>query len=91
MEEYQNSSSHNTFSANNRYTIDDVGNIGISQGKSLFNTAEIGNNTDTDSILSITENRDLLFNNVEYLDQYVIGNNIIKILGQPIPIFSAKN
>lgn len=85
-----NSASHNTFSSNNRYTIDDVGNIGISQGKSTFNTAEIGANNDTDSVLSIEENRELLFNNVKYLDQYVIGNNIIKLYGQPVPILSVK-
>lgn len=90
MSEENNSSSHNTFSSKNRYTIDDVGNIGISGGKSLFNTSEIGGNTTTDSILSEEENQKYFFNNVQYLDQYVIGNNIIKINGQPIPIFSAK-
>lgn len=86
-----NSAIHNTFTEKNRFTIDDVGNIGISQNKALFNTNEIGTNVTTENIFDNEENRKKLLENVDPFDVYVIGNNVIRIFGQPIPIFTVKN
>ncbi len=82
--------SFNYFKPNNRFTRDDVGNIGITDSKGLFNSNEVGTNTNTLDIIKIDQNKHLFTGNFQSLDSYYFKNNVININGQPIPKFSLK-
>lgn len=81
----------NYFKPTNRFTRDDVGNIGITDSKGLFNSNEVGTNTDTISILKVEQNKQYFINNTDTYDIYFFANNVIVINGQKIPKFSLKN
>ena len=82
--------SFNYFKPNNRFTRDDVGNIGITDSKGLFNSNEVGTNTNTLDIIKIDQNKHLFTGNFQSLDSYYFKNNVININGQPRPKFSLK-
>lgn len=68
----------------NSFTVDEFGNIGRTMPEGTFNSNEIGTNIDTKTIIRVKENMDILLRGSEPLEIYYVGNNIIKIFGQPL-------
>ena len=68
----------------NDFTIDEFGNIGRTVKDGTFNSNEIGTNTDTKTIIQVKENMDILATGSQPLEIYYLGNNIIKMFGQPL-------
>ena len=68
----------------NNFTIDEFGNIGRTMLDGTFNSNEVGTNTDTKTIIQVKENMDILMCGSQPLEIYYLGNNIIKMFGQPL-------
>lgn len=80
----------NFFTEDNNFTVDDFGNIGQTMPHGTFNTNKIGTNTNTTQIIGIEANQKYFYDNVKPLEVYYLGNNILKLLGQPIPRYTIK-
>lgn len=68
----------------NNFTIDEFGNIGRTIKDGTINSNEIGTNVDTRNVIQVKENMDYLLQGSQMYEIYYLGDNIIKMFGQPI-------
>lgn len=73
---------------NNRYRFDAFGNVGEPSELEVVVNDRIG--TDVNVLDVIKNNRQYFYNNIKHLNCYVFNEHIIRLLGQPVPIYTIK-
>lgn len=73
---------------NNRYRFDSFGNVGEPTELDVVVNDRIG--TEVNVLDVIEDNKQYFFNNIAHLNCYFFNSNIIKLLGQTLPIYSIK-
>lgn len=73
---------------NNRYRFDSFGNVGEPTELDVVVNDRIG--TEINTLDDIKDNKQYFYNNIKHLNCYFFDGNIIRLLGQPLPIYSIK-
>lgn len=73
---------------NNQYRFDSFGNVGKPTTLDVAVEDHIEDNLPTLDI--IEDNKQYFYNNIKWLDCYFFTEHVIRILGQPLPVYSIK-
>lgn len=80
---------HFLYQENNRYKCDSFGNIGEPTELDVVVNDRIAPEVDVLEI--IKNNKQYFYNNIKHMECYFFNEHVIRLLGQPIPIYSVKN
>lgn len=73
---------------NNKYRFDSFGNIGEPTDLDVVVNDRIG--TDVNVLDVIKDNKQYFYDNIKHLNCYVFSEHVIRLFGQPVPIYTIK-
>lgn len=79
---------HFLYQEDNKYKFDSFGNVGEPTNLDVVVNDEVG--TDVDVLEIIKNNKSFFYDNIKHMDCYFFNEHVIRLLGQPIPIYTMK-